>query len=64
MSERDYSEDNCSDTPYNWNPPMPFEGFEKHVLVLGAGHSKGKRIPLPHLLRIARVVALDNVFWQ
>jgi len=43
---------------------MPFEGFEKHVLVLGAGHSKGKRIPLPHLLRIARVVALDNVFWQ
>src|SRR6516225_7240879 len=27
---------------------MPFEGFEKQVLVLGGGHSKGKRIPLPH----------------
>jgi hypothetical protein len=41
---------------------MPFEGFEKHFLVLGGGHSKRKRIPLPHRLRTPRVVALDNVF--
>jgi hypothetical protein len=24
MGKRDYSEDNCSDTPQNWNPPMTF----------------------------------------
>jgi hypothetical protein len=24
MSKRDYSEDNCSDPPQNWNPPMTF----------------------------------------
>jgi hypothetical protein len=24
MSKRDHSEDNCSDTPQNWNPPMTF----------------------------------------
>jgi len=42
MSERDYSEDNCSDTPQNWNPPMTFQGLEKHAAVLATANCEGK----------------------
>src|SRR4029453_4008896 len=36
------------------NPPMAFQGLEKHDLVLEMRLLKGKRIPLLYLLRVYR----------
>jgi hypothetical protein len=44
MSECDYSEHDCSDTPYHLNPPMTFKGFDKHDPVLGVGLRVSKLI--------------------